>query len=109
MARRAAKNTPIIIQGVVYHNTGSVQLGSEEWYTYVQSQARIIYIREQRLPDSTIISGVTLRKEQVRNTLYWYAYYRDDNGKLHKRYVGKPERMTLERIQAVCKAIIDVV
>lgn len=48
----------------------------------------------------------TARKETSKKGEgdYWYAYRRVE-GKLHKRYIGKPEDVTLERLKEVALAL----
>lgn len=52
-------------------------------------------------PDATIIETVdmeyTLRHERRKNGLFWYAYRRV-HGKLHKRYVGLSDQITIEKL-----------
>jgi predicted ATPase/DNA-binding CsgD family transcriptional regulator len=46
----------------------------------------------------------TARKEQRPGGWYWYAYRRSQ-GKLHSRYLGKSEELTLERLNATVEAL----
>ncbi|MFM6266595.1 MAG: hypothetical protein ACKPFA_08855 [Dolichospermum sp.] len=47
------------------------------------------------------------RKEVLGGVVYWYAF-KKVNGKLHKRYIGKPHEVTHKRLCEVAKSIRDV-
>ncbi|MFM6442573.1 MAG: coiled-coil domain-containing protein [Dolichospermum sp.] len=47
------------------------------------------------------------RKEVLGGVVYWYAF-KKVNGKLHKRYIGKPHEVTHNRLCEVAKSIRDV-
>ncbi len=71
-----------------------ILVGSDVWYRWLSApETRSFSFRGK--------SGTyTARREQQRNGWYWYAYRKRD-GKLRKAYLGKPDELSLERLQAV--------
>ena len=48
-----------------------------------------------------------LRKEPRRQGWFWYAYLRS-HGLLHKRYVGKSERLTIARLEEMATILNEL-
>ncbi|MFL5804111.1 MAG: LuxR C-terminal-related transcriptional regulator [Roseiflexaceae bacterium] len=51
--------------------------------------------------------NVTVRRERIREHLYWYAY-RKRHGRLAKAYLGKTSDLTLARLHAVARTLTEV-
>ena len=98
-----AKNTPIVtVNTLRYQEQGHDQVvlvGTSDWYAWLQN-ARAFTFRAS--------SGqFTARKEQAGNRRggwYWKAYYRRA-GKLCSAYLGKSERLSLERLKEVAAVL----
>lgn len=91
--RREHKSTPKVIGGTLYHDTGAVRLDTPEWREWLDNNTTFYF----ELPEG----GYTLRKERKqRGGDYWHAY-KQAGGHLRKKYVGKAERLTFERLQAI--------
>jgi predicted ATPase/DNA-binding CsgD family transcriptional regulator len=100
-----AKNLPTVTgKTLLYQKQGHeqfVRVGTPAWYTWLQ-QARAFTFR-------TSSRQYTVRKEQASNRRggwYWKAYYRRA-GKLCSTYLGKSERLSLERLQELAGALED--
>ena len=52
--------------------------------------------------EKPILMEMTLRKENVKGKPYWYAY-RGQGGRLLKRYVGKSDAVTEEKLVSIAK------
>ena len=77
-------------------STSVITLGSAEWYTWLE--------RSRSFRFETPHSAFTARREQRPGGWYWYAYRRR-HGKLHIAYLGKPEELTIERLNAVASVL----
>jgi len=99
-----AKNIPTVTGKTLrYQEQGHeqvVSVGTPDWYAWLQS-ARAFSFRAS--------SGqFTARKEQAgnkRGSWYWKAYYRRA-GKLCSVYLGKSERLSLQRLQEVAAVLV---
>jgi LuxR family transcriptional regulator, maltose regulon positive regulatory protein len=99
MPRKSTKTTPMIISGVLYTDdrwTGT-RIGSAQWFTWL-AQATTFYYKGD-------IGTFTARCEaKQRGGVYWTAYRRSA-GKLSKRYLGKPDALTADRLATVAAAL----
>ena len=71
---------------------------THEWWEWVNSDKAESF----RFECEHGVKGYRARKEGIksRSGSFWYAYKRID-GKLRKRYLGKSEELTLERLESV--------
>lgn len=84
---------------------------SAAWFVWLEtavafryhSQACVVIMRGHG-PQA---SPISLRKEQRRQGMLWYAYKRN-HGVLHKRYVGKSDALTRVRLDEVAVALSRV-
>lgn len=76
----------------------SFDVGSHEWWDWVNSSQAESF----RFECDFGVKGYRARKEEIksRSGSFWYAYKRVD-GKLRKRYLGKSEELTLEKLESV--------
>jgi len=74
------------------------EVGTHEWWEWVNSDKAESF----RFECEHGVKGYRARKEGIkaRSGSFWYAYKRID-GKLRKRYLGKSEELTLERLESV--------
>ncbi len=73
-----------------------IPIGTAAWFSWLE-QHRAFSFETGHLT-------FTARKEQRPGGWYWYAYRRSQ-GKLHSRYLGKSEELTLERLNATVEAL----
>ena len=100
MPRRENKTTAKVIDGVLYHETGSFSVESSEWWTwlkrgetfYVETNAGTFTARCEERP--VIVGGP-----------YWYAYRR--RVKLYKLYLGKSEELTKVHLAEAAQLLAD--
>ncbi len=92
-----AKQTPKVERGVLYptrESTG-ISVGSPAWF---------VWLAEEASRSFTFLgargSFTARREHRRRGGLYWVAY-RNVGSVLHKAYLGKPEALTLEHLDAV--------
>ena len=72
----------------------AIPVGSPAWYSWLADPA------SQSFAFRSSLATFTARREQRHGSTYWYAYKTHD-GRLRKEYLGKPEELSLERLQAV--------
>jgi hypothetical protein len=87
---------PTVFQGMVETDTERIiELNSPQWLDWVRERNCFRYEPTSSHP------GFTARAEKSG---YWYAY-RKVSGKLHKRYIGKPEELTTERLEQIAELL----
>ena len=79
-----------------------VVVGSDAWYTWLADQ------QIQSFSFRNCLGTFTARRERKRHGWYWYAY-RKRAGRLRKAYLGKTEKLTLVRLNAVAATLIGQV
>lgn len=72
--------------------TTTIPVGSSSWFAWLSEHSAFKYESE--------VGHFTAKCEMRTGGAYWYAYRRR-NGKLTKAYLGKPEELTVERLQQV--------
>ena len=89
-------NLPIVAGGILEKENGlTVDLISEEWQEWLHNSKSFRYVPNSDKP------AFTARKEKSKQgDSYWYGY-RKIQGKLHKRYIGKSEELTVEHLEEV--------
>ncbi len=79
----------------------SIVVGSESWYRWLAHE------QNQSFSFKNSLGTFTARRERKRNGWYWYIYHKR-NGKLRKGYLGKTEKITLERLNAIAKTLVSL-
>jgi hypothetical protein len=87
---------PTVAQGMLSDDGVIIELSSEQWFDWVNKHASFRY------EPITDVTGFTARAEKSG---YWYGY-RKVSGKLHKRYIGKPEELTVERLEEIAQLLL---
>ena len=87
---------PTVAQGMLSDDGVIIELSSEQWLDWVNKHASFRY------EPITDVTGFTARAEKSG---YWYGY-RKVSGKLHKRYIGKPEELTVERLEDIAQLLL---
>ncbi|TMD59110.1 MAG: NACHT domain-containing protein, partial [Chloroflexi bacterium] len=97
------KPTPIIRDTLLVDRQGEhehfLTVGTPEWYAWLTTASTFAFTSPS--------GGFTARKERAGNQRggwYWKAY-RKAGGKLSTAYLGKSERVTLERLRAVARKL----
>ena len=100
-------STPKIQDNLLHLTTTNhsfCQVDSTEWFAWLNTATRFRYFPTCRLRINNHYSRpmqpISVRKEQRRQGFLWYAYRRV-NGKLNKRYVGKTDTLTSERLDEI--------
>ena len=84
-----------VTAGILENESGyTIPLDSPQWQEWLNNAQSFRYC-----PTSDN-AAYTARREK----LYWYAY-RKQQGKLHKRYLGKAEELTLERLEHIAELL----
>jgi hypothetical protein len=86
---------PIVIQGKVETPAGFVEISSVDWLNWLSQHKSFRYEPQSEY------SGFTVRAEKGG---YWYSY-RKVAGELRKEYIGKPENLTIERLEEVARQL----
>lgn len=82
---------PIVIQEKVETPTGFIELSSVDWLNWLTQHSSFRYEPQSAHP------GFTVR---VEKSGYWYGY-RKVAGRLHKKYIGKTQELTIERLEEI--------
>lgn len=92
-------DTPVIKNNLLKLDHVTVQVGSEEWYEWLDGNIKFKYKGRE--------GHFLARCEKRRNsTVYWYAYRRRA-GKLSKVYLGKADKLTRERLEQVSVSLAE--
>lgn len=87
---------PTVAQAMLSDDGVIIELSSPQWLDWVNKHASFRY------EPITDVTGFTARAEKSG---YWYGY-RKVSGKLHKRYIGKPEELTVERLEDIAQLLL---
>ncbi len=83
-------------------NGNLIKIESDSWFQWLEENTSFKFTAGFGGEDS-----YRARKEVLGGVVYWYAF-KKVNGKLHKRYIGKPHEVTHNRLCEVAKSIKDV-
>lgn len=83
-------------------NGSLIKIDSDSWFQWLEENASFKFVAGFGGDDS-----YRARKEVLGGVVYWYAF-KKVNGKLHKRYIGKPREVTHNRLCEVARSIRDV-
>jgi len=79
----------------------SYPVGSPAWFDWLQTVSAFRFLSTQpRSHTSRPLRPISVRKEKRRQGFLWYAYLRR-LGQLHKRYLGRTQTLTREKLDAV--------
>ena len=109
-----AQRTPKVLANQLYLPDCTEPLctvDSPTWFDWLHQARTFRYYSQQR---QNVIRGhgpafapISLRQEKRRRGGLWYAYRRSYRV-LHKRYVGKTEALTGDRLEAVARALNEI-
>ena len=87
---------PTVAQKMLSDDSGVIiELSSPQWLDWINKHASFRY------EPISEVTGFTARAEKSG---YWYGY-RKVSGKLHKRYIGKAEELTVERLEEIAQLL----
>jgi hypothetical protein len=115
MPKNPYRKTPIVLEGQLtdysqLEPTGEAQklsVGSAEWFAWLETAPRFAYRVEANTPSEGLITLTVRRESKQRGGLYWVAYAKDRDGKLHKVYAGKSDALNRERLNAVGRLLLE--
>ncbi len=98
MPRCENRRTPKVISGTLYTDDAATgtPVGSPAWFDWLASATTFYF----EWPDGTF----TAHHERRRGGAYWIAYRRRA-GVLRRVHLGKPDRLTLDRLEQVALAL----
>lgn len=109
-----AQRTPKVMANQLYLPDGTEPVCAVEsltWFDWLHEAQTFRYYSQQR---HNVIRGhgpafapISLRKEKRRRGCLWYAYRRSYRV-LHKRYVGRSEALTRDRLEEIARALNEV-
>lgn len=86
---------PTVASGILEDESGStIDLKTKRWVKWLETAKSFRYCPKSSDP------AFTVRKEGQ----YWYGY-RKQQGKLHKRYVGKADELTVAKLEETAKLL----
>jgi LuxR family transcriptional regulator, maltose regulon positive regulatory protein len=71
-------------------------VGSKDWYAWLERQQAFCFEADY--------GSFIVRKKKRSGRFYWYTYYRSQ-GKLYTAYLGKSEKLTLNRLNEVMQTL----
>lgn len=104
MPRGRSRTTPVALGGYLDYPIDEerrmwtkVKVGSAQWFTWLAT-AKLFFFQAND-------GGFTARREnKQRGGDYWIGYKRHGK-RLYRRYIGKPEDVTQERLYEVWKSL----
>lgn len=109
-----AQMTPKVMDNLLYlPGCGEpvCAVASSAWFDWLHEAKTFRYYSQQRhnviRGYGPTLSPISLRKEKRRRGCLWYAYRRSYRV-LHKRYVGKSEALTCNRLEEVARMLNEV-
>jgi len=99
MPRRENRTTPKVVSGILYIDdafTGTA-IGSPAWFTWLESASTFYYL-------SRLGTFTAHHEHRQRGGLYWVAYRRRA-GRLRRLHLGKPDLLTLDRLEAIALSL----
>jgi LuxR family maltose regulon positive regulatory protein len=99
MARREHHRTPKVVSGILYTDDAATgtRVGSPAWATWLTT-ATTFYFES---PDGFFTAH---HEHRQRGGAYWIAYRRRA-GRLYRVHLGKPDRLTLDRLDQVARTL----
>jgi LuxR family maltose regulon positive regulatory protein len=107
MARKAGRKTPKVRYGYLDYSVPTavgtfwhrVAVGSPDWFTWLDAPDHRLFSYETNRGSCTV-----RRETRQRGGEYWAAYKVID-GKTRKRYIGKSETLTPDRLSEVLNGL----
>jgi LuxR family maltose regulon positive regulatory protein len=103
-----AHNTPIVQQELLFLAplaTPVCAIDSPQWFHWLRTAISFRFCSIQRVGDyGPLLAPISLRKESRRKGHFWYAYRRASR-QLYKRYVGRSEQLTLDKLNQVTRLL----
>lgn len=99
MPRHEHRRTPKVMSGILYTDdaTTGTRVGSPNWVAWLTT-ATTFYFES---PDGSFTAH---HEHRQRGGSYWIAYRRRA-GRLHRVHLGKPDRLTLDRLEQVSRML----
>lgn len=84
-----------VAQGILEPDEGlTIELESPQWFEWLETQKSFRYCPKSSDSPFTV----------TREGEYWYGY-RKQLGKLHKRYIGKSEKLTTAKLEEIASLL----
>lgn len=84
-----------VAQGILEPDEGlTIELESPQWFEWLETQKSFRYCPKSSDSPFTV----------TREGEYWYGY-RKQLGKLHKRYIGKSEKLTTTKLEEIASLL----
>ena len=96
----AYKQRPVLRNGILSTQETRVAVDSPAWFAWLDEASSFSF---------EVGRGgyrLTVRKEQRRTRLYWYAYLKVD-AKLHNAYVGPSATLSQQRLDAIAQVLLE--
>jgi LuxR family maltose regulon positive regulatory protein len=92
MPRHANRTTPLVVSGILYSDDAATgtPIGSPAWFAWLATATTFYF-------DSPLGTFTAHREQRQRGGRYWIAYRRR-NGRLHRSHLGKPDQLTVQRL-----------
>jgi hypothetical protein len=100
MTQRENKATPNVMNGILYLETGEIQVESPAWWQWLQRGEPFSF----ESPEGTF----TARCGGLRDSNFWYGY-RHWGEQLFKLYIGRPSDLTHARLVTAAQQLADQV
>jgi len=99
MPRKENRRTPKVMGGILYTDDAATgtRVGSPAWFDWLAAASTFYF----ESPDGHFTAHYERRQ---RGGSYWIAYRRR-TGTLRRMHLGKPDRLTLDRLEQVALAL----
>ena len=84
------------------------EVGSAAWFAWLEKATQFRYHTTQQIHVTQnhyrSMRPISVRKEKRRQGFFWCAYLRT-NGRLHKRYVGRSQALTVDKLDEIAAVL----
>ncbi len=109
-------NTPEVRSNKLYtgamgHGVVLCEVESLQWFEWLENATKFRYYTTQEIHVAhdyyRPMRPISVRKEKRRRGFFWCAYLRT-NSRLHKRYVGRSQALTVDRLDEIAAVLNEI-
>ena len=97
--------------GDVGHGAVVCEVGTAQWFEWLEEATKFRYYTMQKVHVAhdyyRSMRPISVRKEKRRQGFFWCAYLRT-NGRLHKRYVGRSQALTIDKLDEIADVLNEI-
>ncbi len=93
------------------HGALVCEVGSSQWFEWLEEATKFRYYTMRKVHVAhdyyRSMRPISVRKEKRRQGFFWCAYLRT-NGRLHKRYVGRSQALTMDKLDEIAAVLNEI-